>query len=82
MTDRTTFRDRVSHHFKLHPGEWVGSYALMAVGGTMAWRTRISDCRLQLGMDIENRCRKSGEITVSEYRYAPPVTLLPAGRLF
>ena len=67
-----TFRDRVAQVFTSRPGAWVNAELLMQVGGRMAWRTRVSDCR-KLGMTIENRTRKVGRITVSEYRYQPPV---------
>jgi hypothetical protein len=72
----TTFRDRVAAVFLAHPGEWVSAYTLMEVGGRMAWRTRCSECRVQLGMAIENRTRKQGRQTISEYRYTPPAQTL------
>lgn len=65
------YRDRVAALFQARPGQWVEAEALMAVGGRMAWRTRVSECRAQLGMRIENRLRKVGRRTVSEYRYVP-----------
>jgi hypothetical protein len=44
----------------------------MVIGGRMAWRTRVSECRT-LGMRIENRLRKRDDgSTISEYRYLPP----------
>ncbi len=67
---RTTFRDAVAVHFKAHPNSWVSAYELMDLGGKMAWRSRVSNCRTQLGMTIENRVRRleDGE-AYSEYRY-------------
>jgi hypothetical protein len=68
-----TFRDAVAGYFQAHPHEWVDARVLMNLGGTFAWRTRVSDCRTQLGLNIENRQRKVGRVTVSEYKYVPPV---------
>ena len=71
MSESRTFRDRVALHLIQHRGEWVDARELMQIGGMMAWRTRVSEARVQLGMDIRNRTRKVGDITVSEYRYLP-----------
>ena len=68
-----TFRDVVAGYFESHPHEWIDARALMALGGTFAWRTRVSDCRTQLRMSIDNRQRKDGEYTISEYKYVPRV---------
>jgi hypothetical protein len=71
------FRDRVADLFRAHPNEWLPATAFEAVGGRQGWRTRISDCRTQLGMTIENRVRRlrrfngPGCYLVSEYRYLP-----------
>ena len=65
----TTFRDKVAVYLKSRPGEWVDGRVLAQVGGAYAWRSRVSDCRRSLGMTIENRQRKVGDVTVSEYRY-------------
>lgn len=66
-----TFRDRVADYMRARPRQWVNGLTLEYVGGRYAWRTRLSECRTQLGMVIENRLRKDGEVTVSEYRYIP-----------
>lgn len=68
-----TFRDRVADFFRGNPNEWIDGMVIAQVGGCYAYRTRISDCRTQLGMTIENRQRKVGDRTVSEYRYISPV---------
>jgi hypothetical protein len=70
MTD-LTYRDAVAHYFKAHPGAWIDGNLLATMGGCYAWRSRVSDCRTQLGMTIENRQRKVGRRTVSEYRFVP-----------
>jgi len=69
-----TFRDAVADLFRSRPGAWIDGLSLAQVGGAYAWRTRTSECR-QLGMTIENRQRKEGRRTVSEYRYVPGVTV-------
>ena len=66
------YRDYVADYFRLHPHEWINAEVLMTIGGRMAWRSRVSDARLELGMVIKNRQRKVGRRTVSEYRYQPP----------
>ncbi len=71
MSDARTFRDRVAAHFAAHPGEWIDGMALAQIGGAYSWRTRVSNCRLELGMNIQNRLRKVGRRCVSEYRYVP-----------
>lgn len=67
-------RDRVADYFRAHPNVWVDGRVLMSIGGAYASRTRISDCRRQLGMTIDNRVRtvkrKDGsKYTVSEYMF-------------
>jgi hypothetical protein len=71
MTSDMTYTNRVAATFTAHPRTWISAVALMRVGGLMAWRTRVSDCRIR-GMAIENRLRrrKNGSI-ISEYRYTP-----------
>jgi len=71
MSETRTFRDAVASHFILHRGEWIDGMDLAGIGGLYAWRSRISECRTQLAMCIENRQRKVGRRTVSEYRYVP-----------
>lgn len=68
FTSPDTFRDRVAEYFRAHEGEWIDGMTLAQLGGVYAWRTRISECR-KLGLTIENRQRKIGDRTVSEYRY-------------
>ena len=75
-----TFTARVADLFRAKPGEWIDARDLMAVGGTFAWRTRVSDARRQFGLAIENktehvRTPDGRRYTRSLYRYVP-------GRLF
>lgn len=71
---RQTFTTRVMALFQAHENQWIDARDLEAVGGRQAWRSRVSNCRTQFGMHIENRLRsvpfKDGtRYTVSEYRY-------------
>jgi len=69
---RTAYRDKVAGLFRASPGAWIDGLTVASRGGAYAWRTRVSDCRVQLGMVIENRVRalENGS-KVSEYRYTP-----------
>jgi hypothetical protein len=68
-----TYRDRVAAYLKAHPGQRVSAYTLMEIGGVLAFRTRVSECRRQLGMTILNEVvrQPSGKAT-SYYTYLPP----------
>ena len=73
---RLTFRDAVAAYFKAHPGDWLRATSFESVGGRQAWRSRIAECRTQLGMTIENRCRTVTDLSgqryvISEYKYVP-----------
>jgi hypothetical protein len=65
------YREAVANLFRTHQGQWIDGMRISYFGGTYAWRSRISDCRVQLGMQILNRQRKVGKRTVSEYQYVP-----------
>ena len=69
---RQGYRDRLADHFRAHAGCWIDGRVLSQLGGAYAWRTRVSDCRVQLHMAIENQQRTvGGGVKVSEYRYVP-----------
>lgn len=71
-----TYRDAVAAYFRAHPQVWLDGMEIARIGGCYASRTRISDCRTQLGMAIENRVRTlPGGRKVSEYRYLPSTLL-------
>lgn len=74
----TTYRDEVAAYFRERPGRWIDGFELARIGGAYAWRTRVSECRTQLSMSIENRQRTVNRRTVSEYRYLPPAPVIPA----
>ena len=69
--DRATFVTAVADHFKANPNIWIDGMTLAKLGGEYAWRSRVSDCRCKLGLNIENRQRRNGTYVVSEYRYVP-----------
>ena len=71
------FREAVAAYLKAHEGQWVDGMTLAQMGGQYAWRSRVSDCRRDLGMTIENRQRRVGRRVISEYRY---VSALPKGQ--
>ncbi len=78
--DRQSFTDRVAELFKSRPDTWIDAVELERIGGRFAWRTRCSNCRLRLGMDIRNRQRRQVDAlgrrwTISEYAYFPKETV-------
>jgi hypothetical protein len=68
---RTSYTQRVADYFEANKNVWIDSEALMRIGGRNAWRTRVSNCRTEHGMHIENRTYALNGLTVSEYRYVP-----------
>ena len=64
-----TYIDRIASYLKRHRYQWVRAERLMQIGGVMAWRTRVSECRTFYRLPIENRVTKrKGKPTISEYR--------------
>lgn len=77
MSKQSTYRDRVAQYFREHAGRWIDGLALEQIGGRYAWRSRISDCRTHLRMDIRNRQREAQDgATISEYCYLPPTPVV------
>jgi hypothetical protein len=66
-----TFRANARNLLASRAGEWVDAMEIAKVAGAMAWRTRLSELRTIDGLRIENRQRKVGRRTVSEYRFVP-----------
>lgn len=81
MSKRLSKRDAVARLFLAFPGQWLSDQEFYGPGGRDAWRTRISDCRSQLGMNIENRLTRYPWGTLSEYRYIKPAAPVQ-GELF
>lgn len=74
------FRDRIAEKFRQQPNTWISAYALMQIGGALAFRTRVSECRTQLGMTVENKVeRDANGVAQSFYRYRPAY-LQPQGQ--
>lgn len=67
-------RERVALLFRAFPDTWINDEDFMGVGGRDAWRTRISECRTQLGMVIDNRLVRHTWGVRSQYRYRPAST--------
>ena len=65
-----TYTARVAQLFRSQPKTWLDGLEIARVGGMYGWRTRVSECRVS-GMRIDNRQRKVGRRTVSEYAYFP-----------
>lgn len=57
----------VAEYFKARPGQWIDGMVFAEFAGQYAWRSRVSDCRTQLGMNIENRLR-----TVRDHEFDCP----------
>lgn len=78
----TSFTNHVADYFKARPLIWITAVALESVGGRQAWRTRVSNCRKDLGMDIRNRQQRMTDSEgkpwcLSEYCYFPPAETVP-----
>ena len=71
MQPTDAFRDRVARFFRAHPDCWIDASRLLQLGGMYGWRSRVSECRTQLGMKIENRQRREKRRTISEYCFRP-----------
>lgn len=71
-TPKKTRTELVADYFRSHPNEWIDGLVFAEFAGQYAWRSRISDCRAEFGMVIENRQWSTSDgKTRSEYRYVP-----------
>lgn len=52
-----TFTEAIADYFRERPNEWIRAELLEAVGGRQAWRSRVSNARLNYDMQIDNRTR-------------------------
>lgn len=69
--------ERLAAFFRARPHEWHSGPDLARIAGFASWRTRVSDCRLQFGMSIENKLvrveHQDGSHHIDTlYRYTPP----------
>jgi hypothetical protein len=69
--DADTYTGRLAVYLMARPGQYIDGLVLATVGGVYAYRTRLSECRTQLGLDIRNRQRRIGKRIISEYAYFP-----------
>lgn len=67
MTEQT-YVDRAVKLLRRQRGKWVDGLVIQRTAGAYAWRTTLSRARRQYQIEIENRQRKVGKRTVSEYR--------------
>jgi len=58
---RTLFRER--------PNTWISALEFLRVGGACSWRSRISECRTEHGMRIQNKQQRVNGVSHSYYRY-------------
>jgi hypothetical protein len=87
---RTRSCRKVLEFLRAHPQQWIAAQDFMALGGAMAWRTRLSDARKVIeaeGGKLQNRQWRANAIEgqpatrlmlgpiVSEYRYLPSAPL-------
>ncbi len=68
--------EKLAALFRNRPHEWVNGYELMRVGGSFAFRTRVSELRMPpYRMVIENRQERhksdGRKWTETFYRYCP-----------
>ena len=63
--------DKVEALFRSRVNEWINAHDFEGPGGSFAWRTRISDCRLKRKMYIENKEQRNerNEVVGSWYRF-------------
>lgn len=47
--------DRLATYFRAWPNRWIDGRELAKVAGAYGWRSRVSDCRRFLSMQIDNR---------------------------
>ena len=72
------FRDAIAAHFQAHPSQKISAYTLMQIGGALAFRTRVSECRRQLNMDIRNEVKRDRNgVATSWYWFIPKPTAQP-----
>jgi hypothetical protein len=70
LSQKRSRLDVVAGYFLTHENEWVSAMTLLELGGACAWRTRVSDCRRMLRMEIENKTERQADGTLkSFYRY-------------
>lgn len=85
MITRHSFTAEVLAYFQARPYVWIHARTLQGIGGSFAWRTRVSQARKRLRAagagDIENTVERRGRDRVvdSWYRYVPAEPTATAG---
>ena len=79
-----TYLLAVAAYFRAHPNEDIDNWTLMQIGGSQAWRSRVSECRTKLGMHIPRprEVRSASGAKTTLYRYVPPAQAWAQARLF
>lgn len=78
------YRDAVAELFKSQPNTWIDGMTIAETGGCYASRSRISECRTQLGMRIENkviRLANGSRRSLYCYHPAPPLKAPQRGQM-
>ena len=78
LVRRLALRYRIEAYFRAHPRQWIDAETLMELGGSLAWRTRVSECRRVFKGEsgvLENRQERLGPRVNSSYRYLPHTPL-------
>jgi hypothetical protein len=65
-----SLNDKLETFFRARPNTWIDGKELATIAGGYGWRSRCSDLRKR-GLTVENRQRRCGGYTISEYRYVP-----------
>jgi hypothetical protein len=73
---RRAFADQIEALFRSRPGEWIDVDELMATGGRLAWRTRVSDARKRLKRAGDGDIEWNRQVRTSAYRYVPRPMLI------
>ena len=70
---RETLTDKMEANFKQWPNRWLDVLELAEIGGIGGWRTRVSECRRDRGLNIQQRLiRWPDGRNRSQYRLVQP----------
>jgi hypothetical protein len=73
--ERLSLCDKLEAYLKARPLTWIDGKRFESVAGGYGWRTRLSECRRERGMRIENRVRtikrEGFSYRISEYMFVP-----------
>lgn len=64
---RASFLDATEALFRSKPLQWIPWSELAKVGGQLAWRSRVAECRSERQMDVE----WNKNVRESAYRFIP-----------